>query len=434
MQVEVTEKGLERRLKVEVPAEQVEEEVRSRLQALARQVRIDGFRPGKVPLKVVERRYGSSVRREVRDALIQSTFTRALAEHRLRPAGGASFELEGELAPGAALRYTAVFEVYPEFEARLPEGAEVERPQAAVTEEDVERMIQKLRRQRAEWVAVDREAGEGDRVVIDFRGTVDGQPFPGNEGKDYVVELGGGTVVKGFDRALLGARAGESRSFDVDFPEDYRVPQLAGKRVHFDVQVKEVREARLPELDEAFFQAFGVQEGGLEALRREVRASMERELEQAVRERVKRAVMDALLAANPDVELPRSLVSREVEVLKRQLGAGPAPGTEEEAQRRWEGRLEAQARRRVALGLIVAELVRRLALQADPAQVRARVEAIAASYEQPEEVIRWYYSDRERLVEVETSLLEDQVVEKALEVARISERPMSFDELMGAGG
>ncbi len=431
MQVEVTEKGLERRLKVEVPAEQVEEEVRSRLQSLARQVRIDGFRPGKVPLKVVERRYGPSVRREVRDALIQSTFTRALAEHRLRPAGTASFELEGEPAPGAALRYTATFEVYPEFEARLPEGAELERPRAEVTEEDVDRMIEKLRRQRAEWVAVDREARPGDRVVIDFVGTVDGQPFPGNEGKDYAVELGGGAVVKGFDQALLGVRAGEEREFDVDFPEDYRVPQLAGKRVHFKVRAKEVREARLPELDEAFLEAFGVREGGVEALRREVRASMERELEQAIRERVKQAVMDALLAANPEVELPGTLVAREVEVLKRQLGAGPAPGSEEELQRRWEERLEAQARRRVALGLIVAELVRQLALRADPSQVRARVEAVAASYEQPEEVIRWYYSDRERLVEVETSLLEDQVVEKALEVAQVRERPMSFDEVMG---
>ncbi|HHM05914.1 MAG TPA: trigger factor [Gammaproteobacteria bacterium] len=421
MQVNVTAEGLKRRMTVEVPADKVEDEVRQRLKSLMGRVRIDGFRPGKVPFKVVERRYGGSVRQEVRGDLLQSSFVDAIAREKLRPAGTPQLEV-GE--SGSGLSYTAEFEVYPEFEVKLPGDTVVEKPVVDISEADVDAMIDKLRQQRKRWEAVARPAENGDQLVLDFEGTIDGQPFPGNAAKGYAVVLGSRALIADFEDRLLGMTAGQDTEFEIAFPDDYHVKDLAGKTARFEVKVLSVAEGRVPEVDEAFIASFGVNEGGVAALRDEVKASMAREKEQAVRERVKQQVMDALLQNNP-FEVPNSLITEEVSRLNPPpAGSGsapPEPGPE----------VAEKARKRVALGLIVSELVRTHGFKAAPGAVRAKVEDAASTYDQPEEVVKWYYSDRSRLKSVEAAVLEDQAVDWALAQIQVKEVPVSFDDLMG---
>jgi len=427
MQVEVTSKGLERRVTVALPAEQYDKEIVNRLKSLSQRVRVDGFRAGKVPLKVVEQRWGGSVRQEVRDELANSSFYEAINKEKLRPAGMPHFEFQAE-EPGAGLKYTAVFEVYPEIEIQMPAEFKVEKPSASIGDADIDKMVETLRKQRQTWETVSRGAQEGDRVVMDFTGTLDGKEFPGNSAKEYAVVVGSGALLGEFDSNLIGLKASDEKGFDIQFPKDYHAQDLAGKLVHFDVKIHAVAEGKLPDLNEEFFKSYGVKDGGMEAFRAEIKTTMQRELDQAIKERVKVQVMTALMAANP-IEVPKVLIDEEIVRIKEQAdGLGPSARSDEVTGKA----LEERARQRVALGLILAEIIKKNQFKADPEKVRAAINALAASYESPEEVVAWYYARKERLGNVEALVLEDQAAEWLTAQAEVEDKPASFDELVNS--
>ncbi|WJW74499.1 trigger factor [Thiohalobacter sp. IOR34] len=427
MQVSVENTGpLERRMTVQLPAEQVDQEIDNRLKSLARTARLDGFRPGKVPMRVIKQRFGRQVEQEVANELIGSSFQEALSQQNLRPAGGPRFE-PGEIQAGQGLEYVAIFEVYPEFEPAGLEGVEIEKPAVEVSEADVDAMIDKLRQQRASWESVERPAKEGDQVTVDFKGTIEGEPFEGGEGSGMQVEIGSGRMIDGFEEGLVGAKAGDELTLDLKFPEDYGKSELAGKPVQFAVKVTQVAEPKLPEVDEDFARSLGIEDGSVESLRSEIQRNMQRELDAALKAVVKDRAFEALLAAN-EIEVPAALVDEEIqrlsEEMHQQLGGNSQglnlPGS----------LFEDKARRRVTLGLIIGEIVKRNGIQVDPERVRSTVENIAASYEKPEEVVRWYYENQEALASAQTLVLEEQVVEWILGQAKVSEKPCSFDELI----
>jgi trigger factor len=414
--------GLERRLTVALPAERIDQEIQTRLQNLARTAKIAGFRPGKVPLKVVQQRFGKQVRGEVLGDLMQSSLNEAINQEQLRPVSGPTIEskLEGE-----GLEYVATFEIFPEFELAPVEGFKVEKPVAEVTEQDIDEMLQMLRRQRTQWVKVDRPAREGDRVTIDYSGTVPEQEEK-IEARCVPIILGSKALLPEFEQQLTGTTAGDERQVSVAFPVEHDMKNVAGKTVDFTVKVTSVEEPQLPEIDEAFAASFGVKEGGVEALRQEVAANMHREMEQVIKGKVKTQVMDLLLAAHP-IELPRALVKKECERLQQRAGHRAHPHQERPTD---ESLFEEQARRRVALGLILGEIIKRHGIKPDTNQVRATVSTIASTYEDPEAITRWIYGNRAQLTEIESMVVEDQVVDWVLTHAQVQEVPMSFKALM----
>ncbi|MCG5535325.1 trigger factor [Ectothiorhodospira mobilis] len=426
MQVSVESlSSLERRMTVQVPAERVQDEVDRRLQSLTKRVRIDGFRPGKVPFKVVKKRYGDGVYQEVVSELLQTSYHEALTQEKIVPAGAPEIEPRS-MEVGQALEYVATFEVFPEVEPADMNGVAIQRPQVEVSDADVDRVIESLRRQRREWDDVERAAADGDQVVLDFEGTIDGEPFDGNKGEDMAIELGAGRMIPGFEEQLTGVQPGEEKSIQVTFPEDYPAGNLAGREAVFSIRVKHVREGRLPEVDEDFARAFGIEEGGVEKLRQEVRGNMEREMTQAVKARVKDQVMDALLERNP-IEVPESLVKEEINRLKEQArGRYGAPQEGEDAD---EGYRD-EARRRVILGLVIREIVRRQEIQVDPERVQAELESMASSYQDPQQVISYYRSNKQAMETLEAMVLEQQVVDWVLEQCQVNDEPTSFDALM----
>lgn len=428
MQVSVESTGgLERKMTVQLPAEHVEQAVESRLRSMAPRVRMDGFRPGKVPFKLLRQRYGPQVRQEVLGELLQSSFQEAVAQQRLRLAGAPRIEpvsLGGE----RDLEYTATFEVYPEIEVTGLDTIRIERPAVQIGEADVDRMIENLRAQRREWVEVERPAADGDRVTVDFLGRIDGEPFEGGRGEQVPVELGAGAMLADFEAGLRGRAPGEAARIEVRFPDDYHGQAVAGKTAEFEVTVHKVAEPRLPEVDADLARAFGVPDGSVEGLRREVRENMQRELDQAVKSQVKRQVMDGLVGIG-ELELPRALVDQEVETLQQQAAQNLGRSVEDLGAIPREP-FEEQARRRVKLGLLVGELVRSQGIEVDRDRVRHEVEAIAAGYEDPREVVRHYYAHPEALRSVEGLVLEDQVVDLVLEKAQLIDVPRSFDEVM----
>ncbi len=432
MQVSVeTTDGLERRMKVTIPAEEVEKEVEKRLRSLSRTVKMKGFRPGKVPLRVIATQYGPSVRQEVLSELTQNTFREAVAQENLQLASMPRIEpLAAE--PGQNYEYAAVFEVIESFDVAPVKEIKINRPVAEITEQDVDAMLENLRRQRAQWQDVERPAQDGDRLLIDYRGTIDGEGFEGNEGQQVPIVLGEGKFIPGFEEQLLGAKAGDELTVEVTFPEDYHAKELAGKEARFEVHVHAVAESVLPEMDEEFVRGYDVPSGSLDELRQEVRKSMEDELEQAIREKIKQQVMDGLLAANP-IQLPQAQVEEQMDLLMNQMREnlqrqGISFG-DLDLQREM---FEEQARKRVALGLLTSEIVKQQNLVADPERVRAKVESLAAAYDSPEEVMRWYYADPSRLSSIESMVLEDQVVDWVLENAQVSDEATTFEDLMKA--
>jgi len=429
MQVSVeTTGGLERRMTVEIPRERVDGEVKNRLQRLARTTKLKGFRPGKVPLKIVEQRFGNEVRQEVLGEVIQSSFYEAVTQEQLHPAGTPRIEpIDMEQEEG--ISFAAVFEVMPEVELSSLEGVAFDKPVVEITDADVDQMLETLRKQQSDWAEVERPAEDGDRVTIDFKGTIDGEPFEGGEGQDMLVTIGGGRMIEGFEEGLKGAAAGEERTLELTFPEEYPHKELAGKPAQFAVTVKKVEAPRMPELDDDFAARFGVEEGGVEALRQEVRRNMEREVEQTIRSRIKQQVMDKLLEKNP-LEVPQALVDQETQALLEQTRQNMHIPRGKEGINLDPKMFEDQAKRRVSLGLLLSKAVHDNELKAEPAQIRELVEKIAAGYEQPEEVINWYYADQKRLAEVESVALEDRVVEWALEQGDVNEVKTSFDEVM----
>ncbi|RMG31238.1 MAG: trigger factor [Gammaproteobacteria bacterium] len=426
MQVSIEETGsLERRMKVQIPAEQLSEAIDERLRSMAHSVRLAGFRPGRVPMRIIRQRFGRQVQDEVANDLIARTLQEALAREGLRPAGGPRIE-QGPVEPGKALEYTAVFEVYPEFEPASMAGVEIETPRTEVTEADVEAMIEKLRRQRATWESVERAAETGDRVTVDFRGTIDDEPFEGGEGEDVTLEIGSGRMVEGFEQGLVGMTPGETRTLEVTFPEDYANEKLAGRTARFEVTLKRVEAERLPELDADFARAFGIEDGSLDRLREEVRRNMEREAETARKLVIKERAFQALLDRNP-LELPRALVEEEIDHLVRQLQEEVGGETRLNLPR---DLFEERARRRVALGLILGEIVKRHGIVLDEDRVTRTLENIAASYEEPQEVIDWYRGNPEAMSGIRTLVLEEQVADWVLEQAEVKEVQVGFDELM----
>ncbi len=428
MQVSVeSSNGLERTLKVEIPAQEVDEAVDTRLKDMRGRVRMDGFRPGKVPLRVVKQRYGGQVRQEVAAEFMQSSLGQAVSEQELRTAGSPQIEIVAN-EPGEDLVYQATVEVYPEIELGKLDGVEIERPVAEVTDADIDKMIETLREQRKDWQDVERAAQEGDRVTVTFEGRIDGEPFEGGKAESMPVQLGEGRMLKDFEAPLEGMSAGEEKTIEVAFPEDYHAENLRGKTARFDVKVESVAEPRLPEVDGEFMQAFGVDSGDMDDFRAEIRKNMERELKQAVKKSVKQQVMDALVEMHDGVELPQALVREESERVRDQM-VQQMGGAQAKDQLPLE-LFEQEARRRVLLGLVVAELVREHELELDSERVDTLLDDIAASYEDPEEVIKHYRANRELMSNLEALALEEQVVDFVAEQARVSEKQRSFDEVM----
>jgi trigger factor len=423
---------LERRLSVAVPIAEINGEVESRLKRLSRTVKLHGFRPGKVPFKVVAQQYASQVRQEVIGDTLERSFGEAVRQQNLRVAGYPRFEAK-PLADGALdFEYSATFEIYPEIALADLSQVKVTRPALAIGEAEVDRTMEVMRRQRATFETVDHAAEDGDRLTMDYRGTIDDKEFSGSSAQGSTVMLGEGRLLPDFERQLVGMTAGTNNAFEVRFPDDYHGREVAGRTARFEVTVKEVAAARLPELDAEFAKKLGVADGDLERMRREVRENLEREVKLRLKNRVKDQVMQALLELNK-VEAPRSLVDAEVGRLqaaaRQDLAARGVPVKDDTPI---PGEVfQQQAERRVNLGLILAEIVKTHALYAKPGQVRAVVEEQAQSYERPEELVKWYYAAPERLREIESAVVEENVVAWALAQALVEEQPIEFDELMG---
>jgi trigger factor len=422
--------NLERRLNVSLPVQEIDGEIQNRLKRLARNVRMDGFRPGKVPFRLVQQQYGGQVRQEVLGDALQKTFGEAIKQQNLRVAGYPRFEAKSSEAK-ENFEFSATFEIYPEIQLGALDNVVIERPTVVPGEAEIDKTIEILRKQRVRYDPVERGAQMTDRITIDFRGTQDGQAFEGGSGTDHVAVLGEGRLLAAFEQQVVGLRAGESRAFELTFPEDYHAKELAGKSARFEVTLKRVEQAVLPEVDAEFARQLGIGDGDLVKMRAEILANLERELRRRVQARVKEQVMRALVA-NATLEVPKSLVELETEGLMAGMQkdlAGRGLKAEEIPMPR--DAFEPEARRRVTLGLIVAEVVRQNGLQAKPEQVKAIVQDYAQSYERPEEVVRWYYQSPERLREVESLVLEDNVVQWALSRAKSEDKPADFDELMG---
>jgi trigger factor len=429
MQVTVESTGtLGRRMTVAVPAARLEKEFVSRIQRVSRTARFPGFRPGKAPMKMVEAQYGGQVMDEIVGDLIRSTFYEAVNEQGLKPAGGPNIEPK-PVDRGHDFEYTATFEIYPDITRIEIQGSTIQRPVVNVTEEDVNRTIDTLRHQRVEWNAVERAAQNGDRVIIDFEGSIEGTVFEGGKASNFPLVLGNQTLIEGFESGLIGLRAGESRTLDLSFPADYRNAQLAGKAVRFAVTVNQVTEPVLPEVNEAFARALGIEDGNVASFRSEVRANLERELADRVRRELRDQVFKALLEANT-FDVPQTLEQAEIQNLIQMTRSNMAAQGIPANQVPTDPVLYAeQARSRVKLGLILAELAKVRGLKADPAKVRTRLAEQAASYDNPKEYVDWHYAKPERLSQIEAQLIEDQAVDVLLETAKVEDKPMSFQEL-----
>jgi len=430
MQVSVTTtKGLERRLEVAVPGERVAGEVDQRLKRLARTARLKGFRPGKVPYAVVRAQFGSQVHAEAINDLMQSTFAEAVSQQRLRPAAGPRIE-PITVDPGSELRYAAVFEVLPEVALKPLERIEIHKPDTSVTDEDVEAMLETMRTQRPVHTEVSRAAQQGDRVSIDFEGRIDGEVFPGGTGQGLQVTIGAHRILPELEQALPGLAVGEQRQVAARFPDEYGAAAVAGKQATFDVKVVKVEESSLPPIDEEFARAFGIQDGSVAELRVEVRASMERELADATRNRVREQLFDALVRENP-LEVPQSMVEEQIAELQAQ--AMRRQGVRDPAQAPPRDSFEAGARKRVAIGLLIGEIVRAQSLKLDRARVEQRLDAAVLQYPDPQEARRQFLASREAMGQLESAALEDQAVDWVLGQVRVIPQPTTFRAVTGFG-
>jgi trigger factor len=428
MQVSVEKTSeLSRKMTVSVPEEVVQEKMAARLKSLAREVKVDGFRPGKVPQNVVKKMFGDRVRGEVAGDLIQSTYFEALQDQNLKPAGHPHIHPSNDTE---GFKYTAEFEVYPEISLEGVDQIEVKRPVAIVEKADVDGMIEKLRAQKKTWTKVERASQENDRITISFSGVADGENFTDGKVENYQVEIGAKQMIPGFEDNLIGLEAGAGKTFEVSFPEQYGNEKLAGKAAEFEVEVIAVEEPVLPEIDEAFVKAYGIEEGTLDAFLEDVKNNMERELEQALRSKLKNVVMDALYE-KIQITVPNTLVDQEVEnMIKPYIETAKRQKMKLEDLQLPREVFEDQARRRVALGLILGEIIQKNDIKIDANKVRSAIEDMAKSYEHPEDVIKWYYSDESRLDDVRQMVLEDQTVEWLVAQANVSDEIMKFDDVM----
>lgn len=433
MQVSLeTTSGLERRLTVGVPAEQVENEVENRLKQAARNVSIKGFRKGKVPLSVVKQRFGAGIRQEVVGDVISRSFYAAVQKENVKPAGQPAIQPK-QLAAGKDLEYVATFEVYPSVTLSDISAYEITRYKAEVSESDVDNMIEVLRKHQATWSAVERAAADGDQVDINFLGTKDGVEFAGGKADNHKLVLGSKSMIPGFEEGILGMKAGEQKTISVTFPEDYQADELKGAAVEFLITVNAVSEAQLPELKKEFFQKFGVEKGGEKQFRKEVKANMDRELANALKAKVKVQVMDALIASHT-TEIPKALVANEIQVLRNQMlqRFGGQQQNFDVKTLLPDTMFQEEATRRVTLGLIVGEIVKANKLKPDAKRVRTMIEEIASTYQEPKEVIEYYNNNQELLAGVESAALEDQVVDHILGQAKVTDVETNYDEIIKA--
>ena len=425
MEVSVeTTQGLERAMTITVPAERVEKEVGERLNRLKNTVKLNGFRPGKVPMAVVKKRFSTSVRYEVAEELIQATFGEAINQENLAPAGAPKITPE-EIGEGEGLKFTATFEVYPEFEVAAFGEIKVEKPLVELGEEDLDKMIDNLREQQKGWEAVERAAADGDQVNIDFKGSIDGAEFDRGSAEGVPVTIGSGSMIGGFEEGIVGMSAGEEKTIDVTFPEDYAAEELAGKAAQFEIKVNSISEPSLPEVDDEFIEKYGVKEGGIDAFRAQIKDNMQRECDQAMTQVLKDQVMDGLYEAHA-FDIPAALVEDEAkrmaENMQQQMGGQGAPLSAD--------LFKGQAERRVKLGLVLAEVVRAHNVQVDPVRVQEQIKTMAAGYEKPEEVVEWYNQNPQYMEGVQNLVLEEQVVDLVMKDAVVSDASMGFEDLM----
>lgn len=428
MQVSVESTGtLGRKLKVTVPAERVEEEYQGRIKRLSRQVKLDGFRPGKVPVKVVEAKYGAQVMDEIAGDLIQNTYREAVGKEGLTPAGGPRITDGGAPERGKEFAYTCEFDIYPEVQHTDLAGEKIMQPVCEINGADVDRTIESLRKQRISWNVVEREAKTGDQVIIDFLGKIDGEPFPGGKAEDFSLELGSNSFIGGFEDGLIGAKAGDSPELPLKFPADYNAEHLAGKDAIFEVTVKAVNEGVLPEVDDEFIKTLGVEAGSADELQEQVRDNLGREAAQRTRALLNQRVFDAIVARNP-IEVPEALVTEELNHLGQRRAAqmGQKDGG---ANLVTEADLPA-ARRQVTIGLIFSALMDKEKLEVDQDKVRARVEEMAGEYDDKAAFVSWFHSEPTRLREVEGMVLEEMIVAKLLEGATLTEESVNFQDLV----
>ena len=430
MQVSIeTLEGLERRMTVQVPSERVTEAVEKKLRDLSKTVRIDGFRPGKVPLKVVQQKFGGHVRQEVIGDVIESSYQEALIQEKVRPAGMPSIDsISSEEQQD--MSYTATFEVYPEIEQLDFASIEIEKPQVEITDQDFDDMLQKLREQRKTWKEVDEAAREGYQVTVDFEGSIDGEIFQGGSGKDMPVEIGAGQMLPEFEQGLEGIRAGEEKTVDVSFPDDYHGQEVAGKTAQFRLHATRVSAPELPEVDAEFAKGFGVADGDVDKMRADIRANMEKEKNERLKADLKNKVMAGLLEHN-EIIAPTALVAEEIKSLRQQaaqrMGQDSAQANENSLP---DQLFSAEATRRVQLGLLVAEVIRQEEIELDQDLVDAAIEEMAIAYEQPDQVRDYYRQNRQARSGIESMVLEDQVVAHILERAKVTEKDASFEDLM----
>jgi trigger factor len=433
MQVSIeTTSGLERRLTVGVPAARIDDEVVQRLKKAASNVKLDGFRPGKVPLKVVKQRFGAGVRQEVLGEVMSQSFYEAVTQENLKPAGQPSIEPR-QMDEGRDLEFVATFEVFPEIELSEMTDLEVERAVSSVGEDDIDKMIEIFRKQQGKLEAVERAAAEGDTVNIDYLGTRDGEAFDGGSAEGSDLELGSNRMIPGFEDGIVGMSAGEEKVLSLSFPEDYHSEELKGAAVEFKITLNEVKEQKLAELNEDLFAQYGVEEGGEEKFREEIKQNMNRELTNAVKSNVKAQVMDGILAAHESLEVPRALIGQEIGNMRRQMfqqfgGMGQTDLDLDSLLP--DSMFEDQASRRVKLGLLLNEIISQRDIKADPDKVRETIQDMASTYEQPEEVINHYYSNQEQLSSIESMVLEETVVETLLADATIKDVECEYQEAL----
>lgn len=429
MQVSVeTTEGLERKLTIAIPGDRVDTAVNARLQEAAQTIRLNGFRQGKVPLKVVKNKFGKGVRQEVVGELMNQTYFEAIAQESLKPAGQPRIE-PTSMDEGKDVEFVAVFEVYPDIE--LPDFAAIkaERLVAEVSDDDIDEMIETLRKQRQTWVPVERAAADGDMVNIDYVGKKEGEEFQGGKAAGQNLVLGSERMIPGFEDGVIGKSAGDDFALQLKFPDEYHSEELAGAEVEFELKLNTVSEQSLPEVNEDFFESFGVEEGGMEAFREEVSNNMQREMKTASRNKLKTKLMDALIS-DLEVAIPAALMSNEIHQLKHQTVQQMGGGQGFDPHSMPDDIFREQAKRRVTLGLILGEVISQQGIQADADKVRDAVEDIAATYESPEEVVKWYYSNEEQLQGIESSVIEDQVFDHIIEQAQVSDKEVSYQDVI----
>ena len=426
-----TLEGLERRLTLTVPTSAIEAEVTKRLQRLARSVKMDGFRPGKAPLKLIQQRYGAEARGEALGDALQKRFFETVQTQDIKVAGYPRFEPVDISGNAPELSFKATFEVFPEVKVGDIGQVKVNRPVVEVGDADIDRTLDILRKQRMSYQNADRPAQDGDRVHLDYRGTVDGEPFQGGEAKDFPLVLGEGRTLKDFEAPIVGMKAGESKTTEVNFPEDYFAKEMAGKKAVFEITVKSVHAPHMPEVDDAFAQSMGIKEGGVAKLREEIAENLRREAKRRIQAKVKEQVMDGLLEVSP-FEVPKGLIAMESQALmERAVSDLQQRGMRAEDIKLGPQVFESQAKRRVALRLLLAEVGRTHEITAKEEQIKALVEEFAQSYENPAEVVAWYHGSPERLREVQSLALEDNIVSWVVERAQVTDEPVSMETLMG---